>query len=207
MLGRSGLSLESGVSASLGDGGLALLLVDGLEELIVLLLVSDLLGKASSLLVDLLATAAESDGGDEALNLGCNGAVTLSLLSGDGTANDELADVVFLAQVEELADARGTLGTEALGDGLVGDIGDLLLSLLYNDDVDYGHLRGDDASADRLAAAISLAAVDVVAGSSVEQQTNSVRRQYSLLHRKSLLVESSSYAEHISLVLISQEIA
>lgn len=204
LLGRLGGN-EGSVGTGLGDGGGALLLVDGLEELVVLLLVSDLLGVTSGLLVDLLATAAESDGGDETLDLGGNSAITLSFLSGDGAADDELTDIVVLGQVEELANARGTLGTEALSDSLISDVGDLLLSLLNDNNVDDRHLRGDDASADRLSTTISLATVGVVTVGSVQKKANSVGSQDSLLHGKTLLIESSSDTEDVSLVLVSQE--
>ena len=195
------------MSTSLGDSGGALLLVDSLEELVVLLLVSDLLGVASSLLVELLTAAAKSDGGDKTLDLGGNSAVALTLLTGDGTADDELTDVVLLGQVEELADAGSTLGTETLRDSLVSDVGNLLLSLLNDDNVDDGHLRGDDASTNRLSTTITLAAVGVVSVGSVQKEADSVGGQHSLLHGETLLVESSSDAENVSLVLVAQEIA
>ena len=195
------------MGTSLGDGGGALLLVDSLEELVVLLLVSDLLGVTSGLLVDLLAAAAESDGGDETLDLGGNGAVTLSFLSGDGTADDELTDIVVLGQVEELADAGSTLGAKALGNSLISNAGDFGLSLLNNNNVDDGHLGGDDASTDGLSAAISLAAVGVVTVGSVQKKADAVGSQDSLLHGETLLIESSSDTEDVSLVLVSQEVS
>ena len=198
---------DGGVGAGLGDGGVTLLLVDSLEELVVGLLVGDLLGVAGGLLVDLLAAAAESDGGDEALDLGGNGAVALTLLSGDGTADDELADVVLLGQVEELADAGSTLGTKALSDGLIGDVGDLSVSLLNNNNVDGGHLGRDDASVNGLSAAISLTAVGVVAVGSVQKKADSAGGQNSLLHGKSLAIEASSNAEDISLPGVAQEVS
>lgn len=61
--------------------------------------------------------------------MGGLGVVLLALL-GDGTADDELADIVLLVKTEEAADLGGTLGTQALGDDGVGETGELLLTLL-----------------------------------------------------------------------------
>jgi len=213
LLGRSSLGslgglggLGGGSGASLGDGGEALLLVDSSEKSLVILLLSDLLGVASGLLVELLSASAEGDGSDETLDLGGDGAIALTLLSGDGATDDELTDIILLGQVEELADARGALGTKTLSDGLISNGGDLGISLLDDDNVDDGHFGGDDASTNRLSTAVSPTTVSVVTIGTVQKQAHTVVRQNSLLHGETLLVESSSDTEDISLVLISQEI-
>lgn len=63
--------------------------------------------------------ALKSQWGDKALDLGglaTDGSVLLS----DITADDELADIIILGKVEELADLGGTLGAQSSWDGDVG---------------------------------------------------------------------------------------
>jgi hypothetical protein len=61
----------------------------------------------------------QGEGGDQSLDLGglANG---LSLLVGEGTGDDVLADIVVLGQIEKLADVASALGTQTTGDRLVG---------------------------------------------------------------------------------------
>lgn len=82
-----------------------------------------------------MTLALQALGRNETLDLGGLGVVRLAL-AGDGTTDDELADVVFLVEREELADVVGTLGPETLGLDGVGQAGKLTLALL--DDAD-GH--------------------------------------------------------------------
>lgn len=76
-----------------------------------------------------LALALETLGSNQTLDLGGLGVVGLAL-TGDGTTDDELADVVLLVETEEAADLGGTLGAESLGDNGVGETGELTLTLL-----------------------------------------------------------------------------
>lgn len=76
-----------------------------------------------------MTLALETLRGDQTLDLGGLGVLLLALL-GDGAADDELADVVLLVEVEESADLGGTLGTESLGHDNVGQAGQLVLTLL-----------------------------------------------------------------------------
>ena len=50
------------------------------------------------------------------------------LLADDLPSDDKLAHIVLLLEVEESADLGRALGAEALGEGLVGEAGDLLLA-------------------------------------------------------------------------------
>jgi len=64
--------------------------------------------------------AVDLEWGDQTLDL--RGLlVLLATLGGDGAANHELLDVLVLAEVEELADLGGTLGSETHRLGLVGE--------------------------------------------------------------------------------------
>merc|ERR1712144_196597 len=89
-----------GLLGTLGDKGE----VRGLL-LLVLLNTATLQGDTMTLPLELV-------GGDEALDL--RGlAVLLAILCGHCPANDELAHIVLFVEVEELADLRGTLRSEA----------------------------------------------------------------------------------------------
>lgn len=66
-----------------------------------------------------------------------------------------LAPAAHLGQVEQLADLAGPLGTAHAGLLLVGQAGQLLLTLLDNDQVQDSQIGGDDAAADGLAAALT----------------------------------------------------
>ena len=71
----------------------------------------------------------QPDGGDEPLDLGRLEAllgVLLALLGGEGPLQHVLAHVVLLAEVEELADLVGPLGSEPARDGDVRQAGNLL---------------------------------------------------------------------------------
>ena len=78
---------------------------------------------------DPVALVLKTLGSDQTLDLGGLGVVGLAL-TGDGTTDDELADVVLLVETEEAADLGGTLGAESLGDNGVGETGKLTLTLL-----------------------------------------------------------------------------
>jgi hypothetical protein len=92
-----------------------------------------LLGSLStSALESLLSSLAlKSDRGDKTLDLGSLGVgLLLGVLGLNLTTDNELANIIRLVQVEELADVVGTLGSETLGDSSVGKTGDVLLTLL-----------------------------------------------------------------------------
>jgi hypothetical protein len=117
-----------------------------------------------------LALALETLGGNQTLDLGGLGVVLLALL-GDGTADDELADVVLLVETEEATDLGGTLGAETLGDNGVGQAGELALALLDDGESKDGKVLTGDGTTDRLALALTGTAGTVAAVAVGEEQT------------------------------------
>ena len=109
-----------------------------------------------------VALVLETLGSDQTLDLGGLGVFGLALL-GDGTADDELADVVLLVETEEAADLGGTLGTETLGDDGVGQTGKLTLTLLDDGEGQDGKVEVGDGTTDGLALALTGAAGAVAA--------------------------------------------
>jgi len=185
-----------------GGSGLLGALVDELVELLGLLLG---LGGAGNNDGSHAGLAGEAGGGDEALHLGGLGAGLLALL-GESAAHDELGDVVLLGKVEELADLVGTLGATAALTDDVGEALDLVVALLDDDGEDDGEVRGDDATTDGLAAALTsgLGAVARLAG--LEEETDAAGSEDTLLHGETLLVVSTGDLEDVALPGIAEDV-
>ena len=111
----------------------------------------------------------ETLGGNQTLDLGGLGVFGLAL-AGDGTTDDELADVVLLVETEEAADLGGTLRTETLGDDAVGQTGELALTLLDDAEGQDGKVEVGDGTTDTLALPLSGAAGAVAAVAFAEEQ-------------------------------------
>merc|ERR1719270_1861456 len=79
--------------------------------------------------------------GDKTLHLRSSELLLLSIFKGEWPLDDVLANIVLLGQVEQLPNLAGTLGSQPAGDGVVGQSGNLGLSLL-----DDGH--GQDGEAE-----------------------------------------------------------
>jgi len=131
----------------------------------------------------------------------------LALLGGELTANNVLANVVFLGEVEELADLGGSLGAKTSGDVVVCEAWEFRVSLLHDDKVDDGEVRADDASADGLSLSLTVTALAVASSSLAEEKSDSGVGQNSLLHGESLLVVSTGNLEDVSLVLLSKRVS
>merc|ERR1719367_1922721 len=140
--------------------------------------------------------------GDETLHLGRSKLLLLSVLQVKGPLNDILANVILLGQVEKLPDLAGTLGSQPARDGVIGQSGDLSLSLLDDGHGEDGEVAVDDAPADRLPLAFSILAGTVAGGALLQEQPDPAVGQDTLLHGETLLVVASSDAENISLELV-----
>ena len=160
----------------------------------------NLVGQAGTL-------ALQDNGGDQALDLGALDGRLLALLLGrDDAANDVLADVVLLAQVEELADLVGTLGSQAAGNRGVSKPGQVLVASLDDDQAEGRNVLADNAAADRLAAALTRTALAVARLALSEQQAGSSVQQDTLLHRETLLVVTTGNLHNVSLELVAERI-
>lgn len=139
-----------------GGAGLLLLLLQLLHALLVGsgLLARVLAGQLHGALVRTLV--AETQVGHQTLDLGRLVALVAIVL--ELAAHHELADVVLLAQTEQLADVARTLGTQAAGlrGGLVGQTRNLLLALLHDHQVQDADIRTHDAATHGLALTLTL---------------------------------------------------
>lgn len=129
------------------------------------------------------------------------------LLGLDLTANDVLADIVLLGQVEESANLGGTLGTKTLGEDDIGQSGDVLLALLDDNEGEDGDIGGDDAATDGLALALTGAAGAVARVAVGEEKADTVGNEDTLLHGETLLVVSTGDTEDVALPLVAQRVA
>jgi hypothetical protein len=123
-----------------------------------------------------VALALETLGGDQTLDLGGLGVVLLAL-TGDGAADDELADVVLLVETEESADLGGTLGAESLGVDNVGQAGDVALTLLDDAEGEDGEILTGDGTANTLALTLTGTAGAVAAVAVAEEELDTVGEQ------------------------------
>ena len=148
-------------------------------------------------------------GGDQSLDLGGLGVrLSVRVLGAlDFTANDVFPDIVFLGEVEESANLGGSLGTEALGQNDVGQSGDLLLTLLDDNEGENGDLGADDAATDGLALALTASARAEAGVAIGKEQTDTVGDENTLLHGETLLVVTTGNSENVTLPFIAQRVA
>jgi len=163
---------------------------------------------AAALECDAVALVLETLRSNKTLDLGGLGVrLCALLLAGNLTTDDELANIIFLAEAEEAADLGGALGSKTLGVDGVGDAGDLLVTLLDDAESKDGEVHADDTTADGLPLALT-SATGTVAGVTVsEQETDTGGVHDTLLHRETLLVVASSDPEDVSLELIADGVA
>jgi len=136
--------------------------------------------------------ALESQRSDQSLDLG--GLLGLASLSAD----DELSDVLGLAQREELSDLVGSLGSQSSRLDLVGQTGDVLGSLLNDDQVHDRQVGSDDATTDGLSLAGTLSSGSEALHILVEQQSDTSVGQNTLHHGETLLVVTTTNADDVA---------
>jgi len=142
---------------------------------------------------------------DETLDLGSLGVwLGTLLLRDDFTPDDKLPNVILLAQVEESPDLGGTLGTETLGENVIGETWDLLFTLLDDDDGENGDIGVDDATTDGLALTFTGSTSSVARVTVSQEETGSLGEENTLLHWETLLVVTTGDAENVTLPLGTQ---
>jgi hypothetical protein len=117
-------------------------------------------------------------------------------------ARTELGNIILLGQVEELSDSGSPLGTQSLGQGNIGQSGQVLLSLLDNDDGEDSNVVSDNATSDRLPSQLPI--LDRLSGSTDlslslsgssssvarvavgKEESDSVLGEHTLLHGETL---------------------
>jgi len=139
------------------------------------------------------------------LDLRCLGVrLGIRVLRRDLSPDNVLAHIILLAQVEEPPDLRCTLGTEAFGEDVVSEAGDVVVALLDNRERDDGDIRTDDATAHGFALALTGALLVVAGMTLAEEETDTVGEEDTLLHREALLVVATSDAEDVALEFVAK---
>merc|ERR1719236_66941 len=129
----------------------------------------------------------------------------LLLLSGLA-ADDILANVVLLGQVEDLADVRSAFRTKAAGLIVIREPGDFLLPLLCHDELHDREIRRCDATPNALALARTLTTRAIRLHTLTEEETNAIVRQHTLHHREALLVVPTRNLEDVAFELITKRV-
>lgn len=93
----------------------------------------------------------------ETLDLWCFESLWLALLLWQRPFDDVLPHIVFLTKVVQLTNLAYTFWTESPGDGGVGESGNLLLSLLHNDKVEYTQVAVHNTAPYRLSSSLTFA--------------------------------------------------
>jgi hypothetical protein len=150
--------------------------------------------------------ALQRQGGDQSLDLGCL-SYSLTLLVGERTGDDVLANIVILGQVEELADIVGTLGTQSTRNRFVGQSLYGVFTDLGDDQVQHSKVLPDDASTDRLTLSFARTPGSVGLVSLLTQETHSSVGQDTLTHGEALLIVSSRNAKDVSLKFFTQDVS
>jgi len=191
--GQSGLTLVLGLLESFSQQSVVLL--------------SGLLVRLVSLTTnsDQVALALQALRGNQSLDLG-GLEVRLLLALNDLSSDDELLHIIISLQVEELANARRTLGTEAARLDGVGQTRDLTLTLLYDEKVENGELTRNNTATNGLSLALTTLAGSVEGVTLGEEETHTLGGQDTLLHGETFLVVTACDLEHIALELVTERL-
>jgi hypothetical protein len=107
---------------------------------------------------------------------------------------------------EELSDLGSTLGTETLRDSGISQTGNILLTLLNNNERQDREVRADDTTTDRLSLAFTGTARTVTRVTLGHQETNTVRQKDTLLHGETLLIVTTRDTENVTLELVTERV-
>jgi len=118
----------------------------------------------------------------------------------------EKTNIVLLGETEETSDLGGSLWSQSLWVGDIGQTGHLSLTLLDNNQGQDGKVHSDDATSDGLSLALSGASGPVARVVLCQQQPNTGWVHDTLLHWETLLVVSSGDLEDITLELVSDRV-
>lgn len=162
-----------------------------------LLSVVDLLGLQSSLSLQSLRS-------NQSLDL-WSLRVSLTVLL-NGSSHNEVSDIVLLGQTEELSDVVGSLRTQSLWGGDIGQTLNVLLTLLDNGQGKDRQVLVDDTTSDGLSLSLTSSSWSVTRVALRQQQSNSGWVQHTLLHWETLLVVTTGDLEDVALELISDRV-
>ena len=160
----------------------------------------------SGLLVSLVnSLSSESVVSDESLDLGGLSSDGLAFLF-DLSSDNKSSNVIILGQGEELSDLSGSLGSESLGDLVVGQTFDIGFTLLLDGDSDDTEIRSDDAASDGLSFSFTLSSGSVAGLASTHKKSDSTLDEDTLFHGETVLIVTTGNFEDVSLEFITESV-
>jgi len=150
----------------------------------------------------------QAHGGDESLDFGCLGVGLGTFLLGarDLPSDNIFPHVIVLAQVEELPYLGCPLGTQSLGQDVIRQPRDLIITLLDNHNGEDGNIGADDTATDGFALALTVTTGTVTRVSIGKEEANTVGEEDTLFHGETLLVVTTSDAEEVAFEFIAYSI-
>lgn len=134
----------------------------------------------------------------------------------EGSSDDVLLDegngalegllVLVLLNAVEFSNASGSLGTKSSGLDLVSESGEFFITLLDDGEGEHSNIGADNAASDGSSLSFSFSLGTVSFCSGLEEESDSVGREYTLFHGETVLVEASVDSEDIALELLSESI-
>jgi len=172
-------------------------------------LVGSILGSlcAAALECDAVTLVLQALRSNQTLDLRSLGVGLLALTLGlDLTANNEFADIIFLAEAKEAADLGSPLGTQTLGVYGVGEAGNVVIALLDNADSEDREIHADNAATNTLPLTLASTTGSVARMALAEEESDTSGVHNTLLHREALLVVSAGDLEDVSLELVADAV-
>jgi hypothetical protein len=153
----------------------------------------------------LLTLALDTLRGNQTLDLWSLG-LWLLTIADDLATDNILAHIICRVKVEQLADVRSTLWSETARHDRVGKTWDLGITLLDNNKVEDRQIVVHDATANRLALALTTTADTVARVVLGEKKTHTLVGEDTLHHRETLLVVTTGDTEDVTLELVTENI-
>jgi len=119
------------------------------------------------------------------------------------SSHNILPDIVLLRQVEELSDLCRSLRTEALGEGNVGQSGNIVVALFDDDKGQDGNIGADDTSADGFSLTLTSPSSTVAGMAIRKEEADTEWDKYTLLHWETLFVVTAGDTEDVAFPLVT----
>lgn len=127
-----------------------------------------------------------------------------SLLVGEGTGDNKLANIIFLGEIEQFPDVVGSFRSQSAGNGAIGQSLDGFTGLRH-DQVQDRNIVTDNATTDGFPFAFTLSTGPVGLVSLLTQQTDAVIAEDTLSHGETLFVIATTDTENVSVEFFSQD--
>jgi len=152
--------------------------------------------------------ALQAKRGHKALDLGCLAVLLAVGLEFTAVGVHVLADVIVFTEVKQLTDLGCTLGTTHTGHFSVSKAWQRIVTVLNNGQVQGGQVGADNATAARLATALTVAAtIPLEAGGTPgHKEADTSGDEHTLLHGETLLVLTTVDLEDVALEILSKAI-